>query len=117
MADESTPPTPPMGAAQIQMDMTDASTVYTNFCQLNMMYEELVLSFGLNTQMPITDPIKATHRVVMNFYTAKRLFNLLGHVINQHEAAFGALELDAQRRVRPMGRPSAPPSTLKPGPA
>jgi hypothetical protein len=31
--------------------------------------------------------------------------------------AFGQLELDAQRRVRAMPRTTAPPSTLKPGPA
>jgi hypothetical protein len=116
MADEPRPdPTPTAGT--IQVDETDASTVYTNFAQVNVTPEEIVCSFGLNTQMQITKPIKTSHRVVMNFYTAKRLFNLLGQVIAQHEAAFGPLELDAQRRVRVVARPSTPPATLKPGPA
>ena len=83
----------------------------------DMTPEEIVMSFGLNTQVQITEPIKTTHRIVMNFYTAKRLFHLLGQVIAQHEAAFGPLELDANRRVRAVPRPSTPPSTLKPGPA
>jgi hypothetical protein len=84
---------------------------------MNLTPEEIVLSFGLNTQMQITEPIKISHRVVMNFYTAKRLLNLLAQAVAQHEMAFGQLELDAQRRVRAMPRTTAPPSTLKPGPA
>ena len=68
-------------------------------------------------QREITEAIKISHRVVMNFYTAKRLLNLLAQAVAQHEMAFGQLELDAQRRVRTMPRTAAPPSTLKPGPA
>ena len=116
MPDQPTPDQP-MNPALIQTDESDASTVYTNFCRVNMTPEEIVMSFGLNTQLQPTDPIKTTHRLVMNFYTAKRLFNLLGQVIAQHEAAFGPLELDAQRRVRMVTRPTTPPATLKPGPA
>ncbi len=120
MADETRPEmaqAPPQNPAAIQTDETDASTVYSNFCRVSLTPEEMVLSFGLNTQLQITEPIKTTHRVVMNFYTAKRLLNLLAQVIAQHEATFGPLELDAQRRVRAMPRTAPPPSTLKPGPA
>jgi len=122
MADEfspqgANPGQQPMNPADIKTDESGASTIYSNFCRINMTPEELVLSFGMNTQVQITDPIKTTHRIVMNFYTAKRLFHLLGQVIAQHEAAFGPLELDANRRVRSVARPAAPPSTLKPGPA
>jgi hypothetical protein len=117
MADEVKQESQPVPPGAIQIDETDASTIYTNFCQANLTPEEIVLSFGLNTQMQITKPVKTSHRVVMNFYTAKRLFNLLGQVIAQHEATFGPLELDAQRRVRVVARPTPPPSALKPGPA
>ncbi len=119
MADE---PKPEAGTAagqpMIQTDATGANTFYTNFCQAtSAMGEELVLSFGLNLQVPITDPVKITHRVVLNFYTAKRLLHLLGQVIAAHEATFGVLELDVQRRARNFPRGTTPPSTLKPGPA
>jgi hypothetical protein len=72
--------------------------------------EELVLDFGLNTQITPTpsEPIKLTHRVVMNFYTAKRLMNALMGVVGQHENAYGVLELDFQRRARNVPRPPAP---------
>jgi hypothetical protein len=118
MADEAKPEGAPPGQQMIQTDVSGASTVYSNFCQAtSAMGEELVLSFGLNLQVPITDPVKITHRVVINFYTAKRLLHLLGQVIAAHEATFGVLELDVQRRARTFARPSGPPSTLKPGPA
>ena len=41
--------------------------------------------------------------------TAKRLMNALINVVNAHEAAYGVLELDFQRRARGMGRPAGRP--------
>jgi len=43
----------------------------------------------------------------MNFYTAKRLLGALMNVVQAHEASFGALELDFQKRMR-AGRPASP---------
>src|SRR5262245_13417251 len=94
-------PQPPQGP-QFAMDTSSISTVYTNFCHVTFLLEELVLDFGLTTQMPpqpIT-PVKLTHRVVMNFYTAKRLLHGLNFAVSRFEAAFGELELDVQKRVR-----------------
>ncbi len=107
MADEPRPEAQPTGPMTIQTEETGASTVYSNFVQINLTAEEMVLSFGLNTQAQITKPIQVTHRVVMNFYTAKRLLHLLGQVIAQHEATFGVLELDPQKRARGMARASS----------
>ena len=105
------PATPaPEGAAAVAQFSTDASTlstVYTNFCRVNVTPEELVLDFGLNTQLsptPGAEPVKLTHRVVMNFFTAKRLMNHLIGVISHHENNYGPLELDIQKRMR--GRPA-----------
>ena len=121
MADETKKPaapateTPPMPAGGLQAQQppqfaTDAghiSAVYTNFCRVSVTPEELVLDFGLNPQISAapTDPVKLTHRVVMNFFTAKRLLLALNNVVVQHENAYGALELDFQKRVRNMPRP------------
>jgi hypothetical protein len=109
MADE--PKAPTTAELQVPQFLTDASqvsTVYTNFCRVNVTPEELVLDFGLNTQVVPTpgETVKLTHRVVMNFYTAKRLMNALLSVINQYENAYGVLELDYQRRAR-AARPGA----------
>jgi hypothetical protein len=121
MADElrtpegSTPPAnPPAQQQQFKTDASDVSTIYTNFCRASMTPEELVLDFGLSTQLvPNPDePIKLTHRVVMNFYTAKRLLGLLSNIVQQVENSYGALELDFQRRMR-GGRPVTPTLTPK----
>ena len=87
---------------QFPTDYSQLSTVYTNFCRVSVTPEELVLDFGLNTQVTPnpTEPIKLTHRVVMNFFTAKRLMNALLGVVSQHENMYGVLELDFQRRAR-----------------
>ena len=113
MADElrstETPAAPP---AQFTTDATHISTVYTNFCRVNVTPEELVLDFGLNTAVVPTqaETIQLSHRVVMNFYTAKRLMQALGSVVAQVENNYGALELDYQKRARgPISRAAGTP--------
>ena len=90
---------------QFSMDTSELSTIYTNFCHVTFTPEELVLDFGLNTQTPPVpgQPIKLTHRVVMNFYTAKRLRDGLHFAVSRFENLFGPMELDFQKRMRPMG--------------
>jgi hypothetical protein len=107
-------PVPAAEAAQqpqFPTDYSGLSTVYTNFCRVSVTPEELVLDFGLNTQMTPnpSEPIKLSHRVVMNFYTAKRLMNALIGVVQAHESNYGVLELDFQRRARTMPRPGGRP--------
>lgn len=110
MPDDPKPAMDPAGAIApppFPTDYTTLSTIYTNFCRVSVTPEELVLDFGLNTQVTPTpaEPIKLSHRVVMNFFTAKRLMNALIGVVSQHENAYGALELDFQKRVRQVPRP------------
>jgi hypothetical protein len=117
MSDELRSPEPAAAAAaapvqQFATDATNISTVYTNFCRVSVTPEELVLDFGLNTQIAPTpsETVKLSHRIVMNFYTAKRLLGALMNVVQAHEQSFGALELDFQKRMR-GGRPMP---TLRP---
>jgi hypothetical protein len=99
------PATPP--AAQppdYSLDYTRMSEAYANFCRVAQTPEELVLDFGLNPGMaPTSEPIKITHRLILNYYTAKRLLLALNQFIQRHEQAFGVLELDFNKRVRGMG--------------
>jgi hypothetical protein len=67
--------------------------------------EELIVDFGLNPQ-PMgapTHPIPITQRIVVNYYTAKRLLAALQMSVQRHEAVFGVLETDVQKRVVPRG--------------
>ena len=94
---------------QVQIDDSKAIAAYANFCRVTGTPEELIIDFGLN-EHPFgaqAHPILITQRIVTNFYTAKRLIQVLHMTIQRHEAAFGALETDVQKRARPgVGRPA-----------
>jgi hypothetical protein len=113
MAEETKPA--PMGgpeaqsqpvAPQFAVDSSHLSTAYANFCRVTGTPEELVLDFGLNTQMnPVpNEPVKLTHRLVVNFFTAKRLLHALHMAVQQHETVYGVLEVDIQKRMRSSPR-------------
>jgi hypothetical protein len=95
-------------------DSTALSTAYANFARVTGTPEELVLDFGLNTQMTPnpSEPVRLTHRLVLNYYTAKRLLGALHMAIQQHENVYGVLETDIQKRVR-----ATPRMTPRPGAA
>jgi len=86
---------------QIEVDDSHAISSYSNFCRVTGTPEELIIDFGLNTQ-PFTTPtqtVKISQRIVTNFFTAKRMLHALHLTIQRHEAAFGVLETDVQKRV------------------
>jgi hypothetical protein len=87
---------------QFSVDTTQLSSAYTNWYRVTGTPEELILDFGLNPQMGQmpTEPIKLTQRLVMNFWTAKRLLGALQFAVQRHESFFGVLEVDVQKRVR-----------------
>ena len=97
---------------QVQIDDSKAVASYSNFCRVTGTPEELIIDFGLNPQ-PVgvpTEPICVSQRIITNFYTAKRMLQLLQMTIQRHEATFGALEIDVQKRVQPgaIGQPQPP---------
>ena len=88
---------------QIEIDDSKVLATYANFCRVTGTPEELIIDFGLNPQpfgMP-THPIPVSQRIITNFYTAKRMLHALQLTIQRHEATFGVLETDVQKRVRP----------------
>src|SRR5437764_13451812 len=97
---EGQPQTQP--APQFSVDVTALSSAYANFCRVTGTPEELVLDFGLNTQMtPVaSESVKLTHRLVMNYFTAKRLLGAWHIAVQPHEKVDGVLEADIQKRVR-----------------
>ena len=93
---------PSQARAQVQIDDTKVIACYANFCRVTGTPEELIIDFGLNPQ-PVgipTQPIPVTQRIITNFYTAKRMLHALQLTVQRHEATFGVLEVDVQRRVR-----------------
>jgi hypothetical protein len=87
---------------QIQIDDSKAVALYANFCRVTGTPEELIIDFGLSSQpfgVP-TEPIQTTQRIIVNYYTAKRMLGALQMSVQRHEATFGVLEIDVQKRVR-----------------
>lgn len=123
-APEAAAPEGKQAPPRVQVQIDDSSVVahYANFCRVTGTPEELIIDFGLNPQpvgMP-TQAIPVNQRLITNFYTAKRMLHALQLTIQRHEATFGVLEIDVQRRVRPglmAGQPSAPPPQAQQPPA
>ena len=88
-------------APQLQVDESAAISLYSNFCRVTGTPEELIIDFGLNSQpMGVPDkPIKITQRIIVNYFTAKRMLAALQMSVQRHEAAFGVLETDSQKRL------------------
>jgi hypothetical protein len=97
---------PQQARPQVKVDDTRAVAAYANFCRVTGTPEELIIDFGLNPQpfgVP-TEPVVISQRIVTNFYTAKRMLHALQLTLQRHEAAFGVLETDVQKRVLPSMR-------------
>jgi hypothetical protein len=109
---------------EVFVDDSQTLPSYSNFCRVTATPEEVILDFGLNPQPFATgrQDVKANQRLVMNFYTAKRLLTALGMTIQRHEQTFGAIELDVRRRAGSAqhqfpqpgaGRPTGPQSVVE----
>ena len=104
-------PDPPAEAArpQVQIDDAKAQVCYANFCRVTGTPEELILDFGLNSQPSGTPTaaIEVKQRLILNYFTAKRLLQALSMSVQRHEQAFGVLETDVQKRVVMLPRRAA----------
>jgi hypothetical protein len=99
-------PMPQHQMMQVEVDDTHVTASYANFCRVTGSPEELIIDFGLNPQpvgMP-KNPISVNQRCIVNYYTAKRLLHALSLSVQRHEAVFGVLETDIQKRVKPLNR-------------
>jgi hypothetical protein len=95
----------PTRAAQLRVDDSAIIAAYSNFCRVTGSPEELSIDFGFNPQpmgVP-TEPIKVCQRIILNYFTAKRLLAALSLSLQRHEKAFGVIETDVNKRLRTMG--------------
>jgi hypothetical protein len=98
------PEEPAQAAAQSEIVLNDrnAHTAYSNFARVTATPEEVIIDFALNPNPFIQgkQEVNVTQRLIMNFYTAKRLCRALLATLQRHEGAFGNIELDVQRRAQ-----------------
>ena len=89
---------------RLRVDERDMHTSYANAFRTNGTAEEVILDFGLNLMNPAAQQnqpeiiFKVNDRIIMNYYSAKRLAITLSQIIRRHEEQFGQLELDVAKR-------------------
>jgi len=87
----------------VQLDDTNASVAYANFCRVSGTPEELIIDFGMNDDSTgmAGNTVEINQKVVINFFTAKRLQQALNVAVQRHEGVFGDLETDVSKRFTP----------------
>ncbi len=90
---------------RIHVDERNMRTSYANAFRTNGTAEEVMLDFGLNLLNPPTQQqdqpeiiFRVKDRVILNYYSAKRLAITLSQLIRRHEEQFGELEMDVAKR-------------------
>ena len=90
---------------QMRIDERNMRTNYANGFRTNETAEELILDFGVNNVRPSGQPkgqaeivFQANERIIMNYYSVKRLAITLSQIVRRHEQQFGELELDVAKR-------------------
>ncbi|MCD4699621.1 MAG: DUF3467 domain-containing protein, partial [Phycisphaerae bacterium] len=90
---------------RIHVDEREMRTSYANAFRTNGTAEEVMLDFGLNLVAPAAQKqdqpeiiFRVNDRVIMNYYSAKRLAITLSQLIRRHEDQFGELEMDVAKR-------------------
>jgi len=90
----------PTAPQPIKVDESKVVASYANFCRVTGTPEELIVDFGLNAHpMGATEAIAVERRIVLNYYTAKRLLQALGMSVARHEQVFGTLETNVMKRA------------------
>lgn len=87
---------------QFVLDESKTISGYTNFCRVTGTPEELIVDCGLNAhqQSSSETTVQLNQRIIMNYYTAKRLLSALATAIRNHEEQFGELEIDVAKRAQ-----------------
>ena len=90
---------------RLRIDERNMPSIYANAFRTNGTAEEVMLDFGLNVVQPTNDQqpeilFQVQSRVILTYFSAKRLALTLGQLIRRHEEQFGELELDVSSRRR-----------------
>ena len=83
---------------EIHMDK-DLATLYSSYCAIHDTNEEVYFNFSaglIPSDNNLTMPIHS--RIAMNYYSAKRMFNLLSQIIAKHEQEYGEIIEDSNKR-------------------
>ncbi len=96
---------------RVRIDETNLKMSYVSGFRPTMTAEELVLDIGVNQLRSSDDGdqpnelvFQASNRLVMNYYSAKRMAISLAQIVRQFEQRFGQIELNAVKRRQDLQR-------------
>ncbi len=87
--------TPRAPNQQVKLDTSNLKSTYCNVCNATSTREEIVLNFGINQTWDLDRPtfdVELHHRIILSPFAAKRLLDVLGKLISDHEARHGELK-------------------------
>ena len=96
---------------RMRIDEREMESIYSNAFRTNASADEVFVDFGINHTVPTQNKsdgegpaaeilFKLDQRVIMNYYTAKRLAITLSNIVRRHEERFGELKLNVADRVK-----------------
>ena len=90
---------------RVRIDESNMKTSYASGFRPIATAEEVILDFGLNLARATNDKktpyevvFQSNNRIILNYYSTKRLAIALSRIIQQFEKNFGELELNAAKR-------------------
>lgn len=96
---------------RLRLDQRNMTTSYANAFRTNATADEVILDIGLNQVIPAQPGadgkagqaeilFDVSDRLILNYYTTKRLAITLGQIVRKHEDQFGELKLNVADRVK-----------------
>ncbi|MFW6076447.1 MAG: DUF3467 domain-containing protein [Hyphomicrobiales bacterium] len=96
-----------IAAPTVDWDDSEMRSTYANVVNASSTREEVTVFFGSNlTWNPAKASkfhVKLSDRIILNPHAAKRLWILLGVILNQYEKRFGKIEVDASAAAAQNG--------------
>lgn len=94
---------------RLRVDQSNMGTTYANAFKTNATSEEVIVDLGLNMVVPNPQAqggdvagdilFQINNRLILNYYTAKRLALSLGQIVRGYEEKFGELKLNVADRA------------------
>ena len=95
---------------RLRVDQSNMGTTYANAFKTNATSEEVIVDLGLNMVVPNPQQegsdvagdilFQINNRLILNYYTAKRLALSLGQIVRGYEEKFGEVKLNVADRTQ-----------------
>ncbi len=87
---------------RIQLNEKNAKNSYSNFCYTAGTRQGVLIGFGLH-DWQFGMPAKVDSKIEVSYFNAKRFLSTLSDIIKRHEAVFGEVEVDVNKRIKKEG--------------